>query len=369
MFQRYIGLMSGTSMDAVDAALVQIDAQGTLKLEAHHSLSFPPELRAGLLALSHTDTWQADELAGLDIAFSELCAKVVRQLLEQADITAKEVTAIASHGQTVRHKPNEIPAYTCQIGDPTRLALGTGIDVIYDFRRKDIAAGGQGAPLVPAFHKQVFARKNQSIAVINLGGIANVTWLGHKGQVLGFDTGPANTLLDQWVQYNDPSKSFDENAQFASAGKLQPDLLKRLLQHPFFAKPAPKSTGREEFNLKWLQQQLAGQDISPADIQRTLTELTAISIKDALTTLPQQPDTAYFCGGGTRNPLLMERLTELLAPIQCDTTASLGVDPQWVEAIAFAWLGWCYEHKKPGNQPEVTGASHPVVLGAKVLHQ
>jgi len=369
MLQRFIGLMSGTSMDAVDAALVQIDAQGKLKLEAHHSLPFPPQLRTGLLTLSHTDTWQADELASLDIAFSALSTELVCQLLDKVDIAPKEIIAIASHGQTIRHKPNSIPAYTCQIGDPTRLALGTGIDVIYDFRRKDMAAGGQGAPLVPAFHQQVFAGKSQSIAVVNLGGIANVTWLGPEEQIQGFDTGPANTLLDQWVQYNNSSKSFDENAQLARTGELQPELLKSLLQHPFFAKPAPKSTGREEFNLDWLQQQLAGQDLSPADVQRTLIELTAISIKDALTTLPQPPKTAYFCGGGTRNPLLMERLNQLLAPVQCDTTASLGVDPQWVEAMAFAWLGWCYEHKKPGNQPEVTGASHPVVLGAKVLHQ
>lgn len=369
MFQRYIGLMSGTSMDAVDAALVQIDTQGTLKLEAHHSLPLSSELRTRLLRISHEDNWQADELASLDIAFALHCADVVDQLLIQTNTSPTEITAIASHGQTVRHKPNSLPAYTCQIGDPTRLAVNTGIDVIYDFRRKDIAAGGQGAPLVPAFHKQVFARENRSIAVVNLGGIANVTWLGHEGAILGFDTGPANTLLDQWIHHNNSNKSFDENAQFASTGELQPKLLKHLLQHPFFAKPAPKSTGREEFNLNWLQQQLTGYDASPQDVQRTLTELTAISIKDALTTLPKQPETVYFCGGGTRNPLLMERLTKLLAPVQCDTTASLGVDPQWVEAIAFAWLGWCYEHKKPGNQPEVTGASHPVVLGAKVLHQ
>lgn len=369
MFQRFIGLMSGTSMDAVDAALVQIDAQGSLKLEARHSLPIPPELRTRLLTISHTNAWSADELASLDIAFSEHCTEAVLTLLRIAKVRPEEVVAIASHGQTIRHKPNLVPSYTYQIGDPTRMAIRTGIDVIYDFRRKDIAVGGQGAPLVPAFHQQTFAREKQSIVVINLGGIANVTWLGPKGQVLGFDTGPANTLLDQWIHYCYPDKSFDEEAQFARAGQVQTDLLEQLLQHPFFSKPAPKSTGREEFNLDWLKLQLADQEVPSEDVQRTLTELTATSITDALKTLPQQPDAIYFCGGGTNNPLLMERLAQLLSPAKCDTTKSLGVDPQWVEAMAFAWLGWCYEHKKPGNQPAVTGASHPVVLGAKVLHQ
>ena len=369
MLQRFIGLMSGTSMDAVDAALVQIDAQGSLKLEAQFSLLIPPELRRRLLIISHTSTWSADELASLDSAFSEHCTEAVRALLKMAKVRPEEVVAIASHGQTVRHKPNLIPPYTCQIGDPTRMALSTGIDVIYDFRRKDIAAGGQGAPLVPAFHQQLFAREQQSIAVINLGGIANVTWLGPQGQVSGFDTGPANTLLDQWVQHHYPDKSFDQGAQLARAGQIQPELLKQLLSHPFFSKKAPKSTGREEFNLDWLKQQLSERHFSVEDVQRTLTELTAISIRDALMTLPQPPEAVYFCGGGTNNPLLMERLDQLLSPAKCDTTECLGVDPQWVEAMAFAWLGWCYEHKKPGNQPAVTGASRPVILGAKVLHQ
>ncbi|MDV6315574.1 anhydro-N-acetylmuramic acid kinase [Idiomarina sp. HP20-50] len=368
MPERFIGLMSGTSMDAVDAALVQIDAQG-LTLEAHYSLPIPNSLRSRLLNISHSDTWSADELANLDIAFSEHSAEAVNKLLSKANIHSDKIIAIASHGQTVRHKPNLVPSYTCQIGDPTRLALTTGIDVIYDFRRKDIAAGGQGAPLVPAFHQQVFGNKEQSIAVVNLGGIANVTWLGSEGQVQGFDTGPANTLLDQWVQYHHPNKGFDENAQFALSGKTQPSLLAQLLEHPFFSRRAPKSTGREDFNLNWLKRQLAEQSIAPEDVQHTLTELSAISIKNALMTLPQKPAAVYFCGGGTKNPLLMSLLAQLLAPAECDTTARLGVDPQWVEAMAFAWLGWCYEHKKPGNQPAVTGASRPVILGAKVLHQ
>ncbi|WP_278360989.1 anhydro-N-acetylmuramic acid kinase [Idiomarina abyssalis] len=369
MPQRFIGLMSGTSMDAVDAALVQINAQGQVKLEACYSLAIPQTMRSRLLKISHTDNWIADELAALDVAFSEHCTQAVKALLVKARLTPESITAIASHGQTVRHKPNFKTPYTCQIGDPARLAVSTGIDVIYDFRRKDIAAGGQGAPLVPAFHKQVFAHQKQSIAVINLGGIANVTWLGPEGQVLGFDTGPANTLLDQWVQQHYPNESFDKDAQFARAGEVQAALLEQLLQHPFFSKPAPKSTGREEFNLDWLKPLLEKKQLSFDDVQRTLVELTAITVKDALKTLPQQPDAVYFCGGGTNNPLLMERFAELLTPAKCNTTENLGVDPQWVEAMAFAWLGWCYEHKKPGNQPEVTGASHPVVLGSKVLHQ
>lgn len=368
MPERFIGLMSGTSMDAVDAALVQINAQ-ELTLEAQYSLPIPKALRTRLLNVSHSDTWSADELASLDIVFAEHCAEAVTTLLSIANIRSEKITAIASHGQTVRHKPNLIPAYSWQIGDPTRLAILTGVDVIYDFRRKDIAAGGQGAPLVPAFHQHVFSDKERSIAVVNLGGIANVTWLGPKGQIQGFDTGPANTLLDQWMVFNHPNNSFDESAQFARSGKTQPELLTKLLKHPFFFKSPPKSTGREEFNLDWLQQQLPEKPLAPEDVQHTLTELSAASIRDALMTLPQTPEAIYFCGGGTRNPLLMALLAQYLAPSKCDTTACLGVDPLWVEAMAFAWLGWCYEQKKPGNQPAVTGASHPVVLGAKVLHQ
>lgn len=367
MPERFIGLMSGTSMDAVDAALVQIDAQGLI-LEAHYSLPIPNSLRTRLLTVSHSETWPADELANLDITFAEHCAEAITTLLSKANVGADKITAIASHGQTVRHKPNLIPAYSWQIGDPTRLAILTGIDVIYDFRRKDIAAGGQGAPLVPAFHQQVFSDKDRSIAVVNLGGIANVTWLGPKGQIQGFDTGPANTLLDQWISYHRPNNSFDKDALFARSGRTQPELLAQLLQHPFFFKPSPKSTGREEFNLNWLQQQLPEQPLAPEDVQYTLTELSAASIRDALMTLPQAPEAVYFCGGGTKNPLLMALLKQYLAPAECDTTDCLGVDPLWVEAMAFAWLGWCYEQKKPGNQPAVTGASHPVVLGAKVLH-
>lgn len=369
MAQRFIGLMSGTSMDAVDAALVGIDASGRLELEAHYSLPLPDELRHRLLAISHTDNWSANELANLDIAFAESCVLAVQRLLASANVSSQSIVAIASHGQTVRHKPNLMPAYTCQIGDPTRLAVQTGIDVIYDFRRKDIAAGGQGAPLVPAFHQQVFAQREASIAVVNLGGIANVTWLGPEQQVQGFDTGPANTLLDQWVQAHYPNQHYDKDAALASTGAVAPDLLHRLLDHPFFAAAPPKSTGREEFNLAWLNQQIGQHCYAIEDVQRTLVELTAISITDALQTLPQTPQAVYCCGGGTRNPLLMARINALVSPAVCHTTQVLGVDPQWVEAMAFAWLGWCYEHKKPGNQPAVTGASHPVILGAKVLHQ
>jgi anhydro-N-acetylmuramic acid kinase len=366
MSELYIGLMSGTSMDAIDGVLVQIDADG--KPALHTSLSFPIpiELRNRLLQLSVSDQWRADEFAELDVLFSEHSAVAVNELLSKAQVPAGNVTAIASHGQTVRHKPGHRSPYTLQLGDPSKLAFNTQIDVIHDFRRKDVAAGGQGAPLVPAFHRHIFAQPEKSVAIVNLGGIANITWLGPQQQLLGFDTGPANTLMDQWIQHCNANKSYDENGHLASQGKVIEELLNVLLQHPFFSRKAPKSTGREEFNLAYLKPLLKA-NYTPEDVQRTLLALTAETLSNEINGLPTKPEQVYFCGGGTNNELLITEITQRLGSTICGTTQALGVDPQWVEAMAFAWLGWCYEHKKPGNHPAVTGAAAPVVLGSKTL--
>lgn len=366
MSERYIGLMSGTSMDAIDAVLVDITADGHLRLNASHSYTLPSELRTRLLTLSISDRWNADELAELDVLFAEHSAVAVNKLLSESKIPAKSVTAIASHGQTVRHKPSHSAPYTLQLGDPSRLAFKTQVNVIHDFRRKDVAAGGQGAPLVPAFHQHVFAQPGKSVAIVNLGGIANITWLGPQQQLLGFDTGPANTLMDQWIQHCDANKSYDESGYFARQGKVIDELLEALLKHPFYSRTAPKSTGREEFNLSYLKPFIKT-SYSPEDVQKTLLVLTAETLSNELNKLPTKPEQVYFCGGGTKNELLITEIAQRIQIKEYDTTQALGVDPQWVEAMAFAWLGWCYEHKKPGNHPAVTGAAAPVVLGSKTL--
>lgn len=353
-------------MDAIDAVLVDINANGQLKLEESYSYTIPSELRNRLLELSISDHWNADELAELDVLFAEHSAVAVNELLNRARTSAEKITAIASHGQTVRHKPNHSSPFTLQLGDPSRLAFKTQVNVIHDFRRKDVAAGGQGAPLVPAFHQHVFAQPDKSIAIVNLGGIANITWLGPQQQLLGFDTGPANTLMDQWIQYCNANKSYDENGHFARQGKVIDELLEALLKHPFYSHTAPKSTGREEFNLSYLKP-LIKADYPPEDVQRTLLVLTAETLSNELNKLPTKPEQVYFCGGGTKNELLLTEITQRLETKGHKTTQTLGIDPQWVEAMAFAWLGWCYEHKKPGNHPAVTGAATPVVLGSKTL--
>lgn len=353
-------------MDAIDAVLVQINADGKPALLTSHHANFPSDLRHRLLALSVSDHWNADEFAELDVLFAEYSAIAVNQLLSRAEVSPDRITAIATHGQTVRHQPNYRSPYTLQLGDPSRLAFKTKINVIHDFRRKDIAAGGQGAPLVPAFHQHIFAQPDKSIAIVNLGGIANITWLGPQQQLLGFDTGPANTLMDQWVHYCEPTRNYDKDAAFARQGSVIDELLTALLAHPFYTRSAPKSTGREEFNLSYLSPFIKGHYQS-RDVQRTLLALTAETVSRELNNLPSMPEQVYFCGGGTCNKLLIKEICDRLETPQCTTTQELGVDPQWLEAMAFAWLGWCYEHKKPGNHPAVTGASSPVVLGSKTL--
>ncbi len=348
----YIGLMSGTSLDGLDAALV---AFSPLRLVAAHREPYPKALREGLLALCHPGEDEIRRLMAMDAALGRLSARAVSTLLEKAGVDGRKVRAIGSHGQTIRHLPRGDPPATLQIGDPNLIAELTGITTVADFRRRDLAAGGEGAPLVPAFHQAVFPRGS---AVVNIGGMANVTCL--LQETLGFDTGPGNVLLDAWAMRH-LRRPFDEGGRWAAGGEVCERLLQRCLEDPFFSEPPPKSTGRERFDLMWLLERLEGLDIPPRDVQATLAELTALSIAQALAPFPCRE--VFVCGGGVHNAHLMDRLAFHLAPRPVRSTAALGVDPDWVEAMAFAWLARETLNGRPGNLPRVTGASHPAVLG------
>ncbi|RUO38046.1 anhydro-N-acetylmuramic acid kinase [Pseudidiomarina aestuarii] len=366
MSARYLGLMSGTSMDGLDIVLA--DFVPRPQLHAHHHFPLPARLADQLDALTRSQANEMHLAAQLDRQFAEFCADCVLTFLAQQNISIEAIRAIGSHGQTIRHAPAAATPYTVQIGDPNTLAALTGIDVVADFRRKDVALGGQGAPLVPAVHHALFAEPNTARVVLNLGGIANLTWLpGQASDVLGFDTGPANTLLDFWWQAQHPnaSKTYDVDGAFAQQGTVQAEVLEQLLADPFFLQPPPKSSGRDYFHLGWLQQQVAQLDrYAPADIQRTLVELTAITVAKAMSTwLPARPQQVFVAGGGTFNPVLMEALRQHLADSQVHSIAELGMHPQHLEAFAFAWLAHAYMEKIPGNLPAVTGARRSAVLG------
>lgn len=355
----HIGLMSGTSLDGVDAILAKFPPGQAPKLVGTHYLPYPPELRARLLALHapqpdelHLACSLAQELAGL-------YAQAVQALLKKTQIPAGRVAAIGCHGQTIRHRPEA--GYTVQLVSGARLAELAGIASIVDFRSRDIAAGGQGAPLVPAFHAAVLADTNEHRVIVNIGGIANLTDLDPNGRVTGFDCGPGNLLLDAWAARH-LGKPIDESGAWAASGKVLPDLLKKMLAHGFLAAQPPKSAGREQFNMNWLQELLSGNE-APADVQATLLDLTAHGIIHAAQRHCRGFDTLYVCGGGVHNTALMQRLAKLSGkPV--DSTAALGIEPDWMEALAFAWLAKQCLEGKPGNLPAVTGASGTRILGA-----
>jgi len=358
--ERFIGLMSGTSVDAVDGALVEIPpAPGPLRTLALASEPIPPALRAELLALQSPGPDELDRAARAGVALADLYASVALRLIAEARPAA--VAAIGAHGQTVRHRPER--GYTLQLIDGARLAERSGVDVVCDFRSADVAAGGQGAPLVPAFHAQVFASPAMRRAIVNIGGIANVSLLAPGEPVQGHDTGPGNVLLDAWCEAH-TGRPYDADGRWAASGRIHPGLLERLRAEPYFARPAPKSTGRDLFNREWLRAALADLPAPPAaaDVQATLLELTASSI--ALACRAFRADEVFVCGGGARNGALLGRLAELGAPARTCTTEALGAAPQAVEAVAFAWLAACRLRGIPANLPEVTGARGPRVLGA-----
>ena len=367
MSRLFLGLISGTSADGIDAALVRFsDGPGTagLQLVAARTHPWDAAVRTRLVELGQGgEPHSLDELGHLDVQVGEAFAGAALALLEQAGVAPAQVTAIGSHGQTVRHRPHGPLPFTLQIGDGSVIAERTGIATACDFRRRDVAAGGQGAPLVPAFHAALLHAPAEDRAVLNLGGIGNYTLLPGQGPVRGFDTGPANALLDAWCQRH-TGAGFDAGGAFAASGQVDAALLARLLDEPWFALPPPKSTGREQFHLDWVQARLRGED--PADVQATLLELTGATVAAALQA--QQPRTARViaCGGGVHNPVLMARIAARLPGAVVESTAAHGLDPDFVEAMAFAWLARETVDGRPGNLPAVTGARGPRVLG--VLH-
>ncbi|RFA31472.1 anhydro-N-acetylmuramic acid kinase [Alkalilimnicola ehrlichii] len=360
MDELFLGLISGTSADAVDAALVSFSP--TLKVEA--SLSHPiPSLLKQRIAAARRDS-PFYQIAQLDVEVGELFAEAANRLLLQESLKAEDVTAIGSHGQTVWHEPDGNPAFTCQIGDPNVIAERTGITTVADFRRRDLAAGGQGAPLVPVFHQALFGDDNEARVVLNLGGIANITLLLPGEVASGFDTGPANALLDRWCLRHQ-GKPYDPGGTWAAQGTVVPDLLASLLDADYFRMPAPKSTGLEYFNVGFIEAALArlGGRIPPVDVQATLVELTAQTVADAIALASPAATRVLVCGGGAHNRYLMERLAQRLQPVRLETTAAFGLDPDYVEASAFAWLAMKTLHGAAGNEPRVTGANDYRVLG------
>ncbi|MCB1760951.1 MAG: anhydro-N-acetylmuramic acid kinase [Gammaproteobacteria bacterium] len=360
----YIGLMSGTSLDGIDAALVEFSEEGET-VRAFHYTPWPTRLRERLRELSTPGDNEIDRLGELDIESADAFADAVASLLSRASTSPSLILAIGSHGQTIRHRPQADYPFTLQIGDPNRLAEKTGIRVVADFRRRDMAAGGEGAPLAPAYHAARFRTSRETRAVLNIGGIANVTLLpkAHEDSVVGFDTGPGNTLLNAWIQ-KQLGLGYDDKGRWAAEGRVSHELLESMLSDPYFAQPVPKSTGPEHFNLRWLQQHLApNRHLSPQDVQATLTRLTSESIARAIHSLGVETGSLIVCGGGTHNPLLLQQLRSLLPGVRVESSAALGVDPDQLEAIAFAWLARQTLSGVSGNLPQVTGARHPVVLG------
>lgn len=359
----YIGLMSGTSLDGMDAVLCRFDPH--FEFLASASEGYPAELRQALLELQHDERVRLQDYAGLDAQLGELNTTLVMRLLRQSGHSAQQISAIGYHGQTIFHQPAGEDANSLQIGDANRLAERTGICTISDFRRRDMAAGGQGAPLVPPFHASLFRHDSISRCIVNLGGIANITQLPSRKQqqpVLGFDTGPANILMDGWAQRH-LGKDHDDRGHWAASGVVLPELLQTMLNEAYFSQPPPKSTGRELFNEHWLEHHLSGGE-DPADVQATLLELTARTVSDAIQAQKPACEEVYICGGGAANDHLMHRLQALLSGMLVTSTQPLGLPPQWVEAAAFAWLAQQTLHKKPGNLPEVTGSCGLRILGA-----
>ena len=361
----YIGLMSGTSLDGVDGALVDFSQDGVRSLGDAY-VAFPDSLRADLMALQAPGHNEIEREALAANALVRHYADCVGSLLAQTGIGPDAVAAIGAHGQTIRHRPEL--GFTRQLNNPALLAELSGIDVIADLRSRDVAAGGQGAPLVPAFHQALFNAPGQTQVVANIGGISNISVLQADGTVTGYDSGPGNALMDGWILRHQ-GQPYDADGAWAATGKVIPALLAALLNEPYFALPAPKSTGRDLFHANWLAARLAAYPTArPADVQATLTQLTAASLAQAILRDGALADTVYVCGGGAYNASLMAALARELPGMAVASTQALGVAPNQVEALAFAWLAWRFTQRKPGNLPAVTGARGLRVLGALYPH-
>ena len=377
MSDLYIGLMSGTSIDGVDGVLADFSSDSTagasgalpLTVRAHAHRGFAPELARELLALNSSGHDEIHRGALAANALARRYADVVGDLLQAGGVSAAQVRAIGAHGQTVRHRPGELDGtgYTSQLSAPALLAELTGIDVVADFRSRDVAAGGQGAPLVPAFHRIAFGTPGQTLAVLNIGGIGNLSVLGADERTIGFDCGPGNALMDLWCLRH-TGQPYDADGAWAVSGQVIAPLLAVLRTDPFFALPPPKSTGRDLFNGLWLERHIERMPgavaMQPQDVQATLTELTASTCADAVTRHAETASRLLVCGGGARNGHLMRRIATLLPSLRVDNTDSAGLPSDQVEAAAFAWLARACVRRQPGNLSTVTGASGPRILGA-----
>ena len=362
----FIGLMSGTSMDGIDAALVSFGDHECDVLSVC-GVDYPAELRDALLTASRQPaSCTVDKIGQLDQWVGECFRDAAIELLDRSNYNASTVAAIGSHGQTLRHQPRGARPFTLQIGDPNIIALGTGIRTVADFRRRDIASGGEGAPLAPAFHRWLFTDETKNRAVLNIGGIANVTLLPSSGKsVTGFDTGPGNSLMDGWIRAH-RGEAFDANGAWARSGKVNEPLLSAMLADPYFALPPPKSTGFEYFNGNWVRAKVGALnqgEIPVADVQSTLCELSARTIATSILTTAPDIAEVLICGGGVHNSDLVGRLRSYLSGVAVQSTEDYGLHPDWVEAAAFAWLAKRRLENKAGNIPEVTGASSAQVLG------
>ncbi|WP_025770391.1 anhydro-N-acetylmuramic acid kinase [Thioalkalivibrio sp. HK1] len=360
----FIGLISGTSVDAVDAALVDFDEE-RIRLVSTSSTPIPDSLRHELHALAQSPDLPAHRFWKADVQIGGLFADAVQALIASAGVEAQDISAIGSHGQTVWHAPCEPYPFTVQIGDANIIAERTGITTVCDFRRRDIAAGGEGAPLAPAFHRAAFFEESIERGILNLGGIANLSVVGSKSPPLGFDTGPGNTLLDAFVREHF-GRPMDRDAELARTGNTITSLLDALLLDAYFDRPPPKSTGREYFNSTWLSHRIGNRgDMAQRsrDILRTLCELTVESVAKAIERFAPHIEEVYLCGGGAQNPLLTEGLAKRLPRLRIETTERLGIHPEWVEAVAFAWLAMRTLAGKSGNAPDMTGAKGERILG------
>ncbi len=369
-----IGLLSGTSVDAIDAALVHWGKDDSFNIVCTYSLSIPQEIKEQVFKLAISGYHEIEQIRYLDYEFAKLFGQSALELCNKANVDTNSILAIGSHGQTIRHyppnnKPKPSLGFSLQIGDPNTIAEITQITTVADFRRRDIAAGGHGAPLAPAFHNIAFRSADSDRIILNTGGIANITYLPKNAQTLGFDTGPSNGLMDSWCQLH-LKQPYDTNGQWAAKGNIDEGLLKQLLTHPYFSLPHPKSTGRETFNLSWLEEQLAiyQQELKTVDIQATLLALSieSIAIEIEKISVPSHCE-LYICGGGAHKTHFCESLKERLKPKLLASTDLLGLNPDWVEATLFAWLAKQTMQGKAGNLPAVTGAKKEVILGGIYL--
>ena len=359
----YIGIMSGTSLDGVDIAIVDIENDADCTVISATTFDFPYSLHLLLQRLINDSHCHLKNFGELDVALGQFIGHAINTQLSQTDIRAGEIIAIGSHGQTIYHCPDGELPFSLQIGNANVIAEITQITTVADFRQRDIAALGQGAPLVPAFHQALFSTPERTNVILNIGGIANVTILNPEQEVIGFDTGPGNGLMDAWI-YQQLGQAYDQNGNWAANGQINDVLLMQMLSDPYFSQAIPKSTGREYFNIGWLENQLArfSENIAAVDVQATLNALTAFSIANSVK--QYTPQTVYICGGGVHNDQLTRTLASQLDNVAVSSTAALGLDPNWVEAAAFAWLAYRTMNQKTGNLPSVTGAKHAVILGS-----